>query len=58
MSNGQSINNFTATNLEPLPRDRIQVFLAKKVITMDPRWPNATAIAVKDGKAIASYLSI
>ena len=27
--------------------------MAKKVITMDPGWPNATAIAVKDGKILS-----
>lgn len=33
--------------------DKIEVFVAKKVITMDPGWPNGTAIAVKDGKVIS-----
>jgi predicted amidohydrolase YtcJ len=27
--------------------------MAKKVITMDPGWPNATAIAVRDGKILS-----
>ena len=31
----------------------ITVFVAKKVITMDPGWPEATAIAVRDGKILS-----
>lgn len=30
----------------------IQVFTARKVITMNPSWPTATAIAVRDGKIL------
>ncbi len=29
------------------------VFIAKKVVTMDPGWPTATAIAVKDGRVLS-----
>ncbi|WP_207386050.1 amidohydrolase [Legionella gresilensis] len=31
----------------------ITVFIAKKIITMDPAWPTATAVAVKDGKILS-----
>lgn len=31
----------------------IIVFVAKKIITMDPSWPDATAIAVKEGKILS-----
>jgi predicted amidohydrolase YtcJ len=31
----------------------INVFIAKKIITMDPSWPNATAVAVRDGKILS-----
>ncbi|MGA3317194.1 MAG: amidohydrolase [Candidatus Korobacteraceae bacterium] len=32
---------------------RISVFVAKKIITMDPGWPEATAVAVRDGKIVS-----
>lgn len=31
----------------------ITVFLAKKIITMDSAWPEATAVAVRDGKILS-----
>lgn len=31
----------------------ITVFIAKNIITMDPAWPTATAVAVKDGKILS-----
>ncbi|MGB9115191.1 amidohydrolase [Bradyrhizobium sp.] len=31
----------------------ITVFVAKKIITMDPGWPEATAVAVRDGKILS-----
>jgi predicted amidohydrolase YtcJ len=31
----------------------IVVFIAKKIITMDPAWPEATAVAVRDGKILS-----
>lgn len=31
----------------------ITVFVAQKIITMDPGWPEATAVAVRDGKIIS-----
>ena len=31
----------------------IAVFVAKKIITMDPGWPEATAVAVRDGKILS-----
>lgn len=31
----------------------ITVFIAKKIITMDPAWPEATAVAVRDGKILS-----
>ena len=32
---------------------RIKVFIARKIVTMDPGWPEATAIAVRDGKILS-----
>src|SRR5438270_4317192 len=31
----------------------ITVFVAKKIVTMDPGWPVATAVAVQDGKILS-----
>ena len=31
----------------------ITVFVAKKIITMDPGWPMATAVAVRDGRVLS-----
>lgn len=31
----------------------VVVFLAKKIITMDPSWPEGTAVAVSDGKILS-----
>lgn len=31
----------------------ITVFVAKKIVTMDPSWPTATAVAVSDGKILS-----
>jgi len=31
----------------------IAVFVAKKIVTMDPGWPIATAVAVKDGRVLS-----
>lgn len=33
--------------------DEITVFIAKKIVTMDPGWPVATAVAVKDGRILS-----
>lgn len=33
--------------------DEITVFVAKKFVTMDPGWPEATAVAVKDGRILS-----
>jgi hypothetical protein len=30
--------------------DRVTVFVAKKIVTMDPGWPEATAVAVQNGR--------
>lgn len=35
------------------PSNPITVFVAKKIITMDPAWPEATAVAVRDGKILS-----
>lgn len=43
----QSINVFAAGD------NNITVFLAKKIITMDTAWPDATAVAVRDGKVLS-----
>jgi len=42
----------------PIPSDRnrnekITVFTAKKIVTMDPGWPTATAVAVRDGRILS-----
>lgn len=37
----------------PSPRERTIVFIAKRVITMDPKHPNAEAIAWRNGKIVA-----
>lgn len=49
--------------LDPLPpslmaqpvekSEEITVFVAKKFVTMDPGWPEATAVAVKDGRILS-----
>jgi predicted amidohydrolase YtcJ len=31
----------------------ITVYIAKKIITMDPAWPEATAVAVRDGRILS-----
>ena len=31
----------------------LTVFIAKKIITMDPGWPEGTAVAVRDGKVLS-----
>ena len=31
----------------------VTVFVAKKIYTMDPGWPTATAVAVRDGKVLS-----
>lgn len=33
--------------------DAITVFTAKKIVTMDPGWPSATAVAVRGGKILS-----
>lgn len=33
--------------------DAITVFVAKKIVTMDPGWPEGTAVAVKDGRILS-----
>ncbi len=33
--------------------DPITVYIAKKIITMDPAWPDATAVAVRDGRILS-----
>lgn len=33
--------------------NEITVFIAKKIITMDPAWPEATAVAVQNGKVLS-----
>ncbi len=35
------------------PAAKITVFTAKKFVTMDPGWPEATAVAVMDGKIVS-----
>jgi len=50
LSYGSSLNNSTDVQQS---EGKIKVFSAKKIITMDPSWPNATAVAVRDGKVIS-----
>jgi predicted amidohydrolase YtcJ len=33
--------------------DAITVFVARKIVTMDPGWPEGTAVAVKDGRILS-----
>jgi hypothetical protein len=33
--------------------DGITVFVAKRIVTMDPGWPTGTAVAVKDGRILS-----
>jgi hypothetical protein len=35
------------------PSDRVTVFVAKKIVTMDPGWPEATAVAVQNGRILS-----
>lgn len=35
------------------PAKPITVFVARKIITMDPGWPTATAVAVRDGRILS-----
>ncbi len=49
--------------LKPLPpslsakpqeaTDKITVYVARKIVTMDPGWPTGTAVAVKDGRILS-----
>lgn len=49
--------------LKPLPpslsakpqesTEKITVYVARKIVTMDPGWPTATAVAVKDGRILS-----
>ena len=49
--------------LKPLPpslsakpqqtTDKITIYIARKIVTMDPGWPTATAVAVKDGRILS-----
>eukprot|EP00927_Polykrikos_kofoidii_P035588 TRINITY_DN30145_c0_g1_i1.p1 TRINITY_DN30145_c0_g1~~TRINITY_DN30145_c0_g1_i1.p1 ORF type:complete len:674 (+),score=105.31 TRINITY_DN30145_c0_g1_i1:86-2107(+) len=37
----------------PLAETDVTVFVAEKIITMDPSWPDATAVAVGEGKILS-----
>lgn len=37
----------------PAPSDRVTVFVAKNFVTMDPGWPEATAVAVQNGRILS-----
>ncbi|MGD9924503.1 MAG: amidohydrolase family protein, partial [Pseudorhodoplanes sp.] len=49
--------------LKPLPpsmsdkpqqtTEKMTIFVARKIVTMDPGWPTATAVAVKDGRILS-----
>ncbi len=49
--------------LKPLPpslsakpqqaTEKVTVYVARKIVTMDPGWPTATAVAVKDGRILS-----
>ena len=49
--------------LQPLPpslsakpqqtTEKMTIFVARKIVTMDPGWPTATAVAVKDGRILS-----
>lgn len=42
-----------ATSVSAQSDQKITVFTAKKIVTMDPGWPEATAVAVRDGKILS-----
>ncbi|MET0277184.1 MAG: amidohydrolase [Pseudorhodoplanes sp.] len=35
------------------PTDKVTVYVARKIVTMDSGWPTATAVAVKDGRILS-----
>ncbi len=37
----------------PAATDRVAVFVAKKIVTMDPGWPEASAVAVQNGRILS-----
>jgi predicted amidohydrolase YtcJ len=41
------------TTAPPPETDRVTVFVAKKFVTMDPGWPEATAVAVQNGRILS-----
>lgn len=42
-----------AVHADNVANSPITVYIAKKIITMDNAWPNATAVAVRDGKILS-----
>lgn len=40
------------TSADDTPASPITVFVAKKIHTMDPAWPDATAVSMQDGKIL------
>jgi len=42
-----------SANAEPASDAPVTVFIAKKIITMDPAWPQATAVAICEGKILS-----
>jgi len=43
----------TTSGDEPLQAERVTVYSAKQIVTMDPTHPVATAVAVSDGRILA-----
>lgn len=53
-SNATSNMSLQKSNALLTNSEKIKVFVAKNVVTMDPGWPNATAIAVRGGKIMSA----
>ncbi len=52
-----SIPGVAAPPTQPAPQepqsDHVTVFVAKKIVTMDPGWPEATAVAIQNGRILS-----
>jgi predicted amidohydrolase YtcJ len=53
-ANRASATAGASDNAQQRERETITVFLARKIITMDPGWPEATAVAVRDGRILSA----
>jgi predicted amidohydrolase YtcJ len=53
-ANRSSATAGASVNAQQQVRETITVFRARKIITMDPGWPEATALAVRDGRILSA----